>query len=103
MTVRADPGAPWTIATAKPATRSAAIANSPGATGPRSARESSTSFSNGFVGSGLKRPLIEPLPAPSATRQASATSRCSEEAGLGSVPALDGCELSGAPGSKTSL
>ena len=32
----------------------------PGGTGPRSGRESVTSFSNGFVGSGLSRPLIVP-------------------------------------------
>jgi hypothetical protein len=96
-TVRAAPGAPWIIATAKPATRSAPVANSPVATGPSSGRESMTSLSNGFVGSGLRRAMSEP-PA----FQAAITSRCSEEAGSGSASGTTR-ECSGCEGSNTSL
>ena len=49
------------------------------------AARASTSFSNGFVGSGLSRPLIAP-----STRQAAITSRCSEEAGSGSESGAGG-------------
>ena len=96
-TVRAPPGAPWIIATAKPATRSAAVANWPAATGPSSGRESVTTLSKGFVGSGLSRPWSEP-----STSQAAITSRCSEEAGRGSESGA-AAKCSGCVGSKTSL
>ena len=89
-------GAPWAIATAKPPSRSAPTATGPAA-GPRSGRESVSSFSNGFVGSGLNRPLTSPL-----CCQAATTSRCSEAAGTGAAPAV-GVKFSPTAGWKTSL